>query len=245
MLDIDLMPSQLDIEFETNDNKLEFDTPQTNVNMDYQKSKNKPSINGVELLGNLTTDQLKLLYSKLLELPTINGKTIVGNLTTEDLGIVSGTVINLLHEFDIEKSEEIEPNDVYSAIAILELMEIFGFEITQIQEALEVKEDKRVYIELNLNFNPSTADVTVMNWITENPYQVADEANKRGKEVVAKGYLYNGYTFLETVFLTQTLYSDSTWGKFKYFLGFTDDITMAYLRLNASGSTTCGLKRFE
>jgi hypothetical protein len=182
-------------------------------------------------------------YKKLSNKPSINGVELNGNLTSEDLKLKVGSDINIIPEFDIEVDREY--NDVYNVPAIHQLLEIFALEMTQMQEAIENKEDKQVYIELNLNYNPSTFEVSIRDWITQNPYEVADEANKKGVPVIAKGYLYYNGNFLETVFLSQTLYSDSSFGRFKYFLGFTDDETMAYLRINKNGTSICGLKKFE
>lgn len=49
---------------------------------DYEKLKNKPSINGVELIGNLSLDDLGMDY-------TINGIPLSGNPTLEDLGDIA------------------------------------------------------------------------------------------------------------------------------------------------------------
>ena len=53
----------------------------------YNNLRNKPQINSVELIGNLTTGDLKLDYSSLPNKPTINSKLIDGDLTLEDFGI--------------------------------------------------------------------------------------------------------------------------------------------------------------
>ena len=154
------------------------------------------------------------------------------------------TTNNLLKTFDIEYTYK--DDDVYNANAIHELLEIFGFEITQLQEAVELKEEKKTYIEVNINLDQSDNNITIRNWVTENPYEVIDKVNKTGKEVMLKAYVYVNDTFLETVYMNQTIYSDNpSWGHFKYFLGFVDDTTMAYLRLNANGTTRSGLKNFN
>lgn len=258
VLEEELELGKLELEDEVSVGELELDYIKEDPVDDYEKLKNLPSINNVLLKGNLTSEDLGITDIELIgEIKpesieedlkpnqVYNGNAIhdlarLFGMTIEEL---TKTLPNIIQEFDIDL--EAKPEDVYNVIAIHQLMEIFGFEIMQIQEAVENKEDKQVYIELNLNFNPSTASVSIRDWITENPYQVADIVNKKGKTVVAKGHLYNGGTYLETVFLTQTLYSDSSFGKFKYFLGFTDDITMAYLRINSNGTSICGLKRFE
>ena len=152
MLDIELMPSNLDMGFENKQNEIEFKAPETNVNIDnnYENAKNKPSINGVELIGNKITEDLKLIYSKLLGLPTLNGKTIVGDLTTEDLGINIDTsnfitIDNAIKNFDIELTYEEE--DYYTANAIHQLMEVFGFEIMNLVEVLDNHEERLSALE--------------------------------------------------------------------------------------------------
>lgn len=62
------------------------------------------------------------------------------NATIEAYDLSGGSAINLLYTFDIE--EEVGEEDVYSAIAILELMDIFGFEIYQIQEFIADHENR-------------------------------------------------------------------------------------------------------
>lgn len=56
---------------------------------DYRDLTNKPKINGHELIGNLSTDDLDINtdYLDLDNKPQINGHELVGNLSTEDLGI--------------------------------------------------------------------------------------------------------------------------------------------------------------
>lgn len=58
---------------------------------DYLDQSNKPSINGVELIGNKTTADLKIEastnYDVLENKPHINGVALVGNKSTSDLGI--------------------------------------------------------------------------------------------------------------------------------------------------------------
>lgn len=55
---------------------------------------NKPTINGVTLQGNLTSEDLNITatadYVDLTNKPTINGVTIVGDLTSSDLNISAG-----------------------------------------------------------------------------------------------------------------------------------------------------------
>lgn len=58
-------------------------------NYNYNLLENKPSINGVTLAGNLTSEQLGLDYNYnfALNKPSINGVTLVGNKSLTDLGI--------------------------------------------------------------------------------------------------------------------------------------------------------------
>lgn len=61
----------------------------------YNELTNKPSINGVELNGNKTSEQLGISggtddYEELNNKPTINGVEVVGDLTAEDLGLSGG-----------------------------------------------------------------------------------------------------------------------------------------------------------
>lgn len=123
--------------FEAQTNELNFEAPKSSGGgtKNYPDLENLPKINGVELVGNKTTEDLLLLYEKLLSLPKINGITLIGDLSTDDLGIEAGSSINIISEFDIDL--EANPEDVYNVIAIHQLMEIFGFEIMQIQEFIE------------------------------------------------------------------------------------------------------------
>lgn len=57
---------------------------------DYDKMRHKPSINGVELDGNKTAEELGLGtddYDDLYNKPKINGVELVGELSSEDLHI--------------------------------------------------------------------------------------------------------------------------------------------------------------
>lgn len=205
---------------------------QQEAKIDYNVLLNQPRINGHVLQGNLTLQELGLEnredYIVLNNKPSINNIELNGNLSSNDLGIR-----------DIVNYNEM---DNLPSINNVKLVGNLTTEDLGIKTEVE---DTQTYIELNLNFNPNTASVSIMNWITSNAYEVADEVNQQGKPVIAKGYLYYDGNFLETVYLNQTLYSDSAaWGRFKYFLGFTDDETFAYLRINKSGTAICGVKKF-
>lgn len=61
----------------------------------YNDLTNKPKINGVELVGDVSTDDLNIDvgtvdYTDLQNKPTINGVEITGNLTSDDLNIKAG-----------------------------------------------------------------------------------------------------------------------------------------------------------
>ena len=65
---------------------------------DYTELNNKPSINGVTLVGNKTTEDLGIEgvtdYDELDNKPSINGKELEGNLSTEDLEIEYDDILN-------------------------------------------------------------------------------------------------------------------------------------------------------
>ena len=259
MLNIELMPSNLDMGFENKQNKMEFKAPETNVNIDnnYENAKNKPSINGVELIGNKTSEDLGIIDIELIG--EIKPESIEEDLkpnqvyngnAIHDLARLFGIEVEaikeklpiLLKEFDIEYTYE--DNEVYNANAIHQLMEIFGQEIMSIVDMLDQKEDKQVYVDAEVNFNASTGTVSLRGWRTENPYQVIDEANKKGNPAILRVHLYANDQYMESLYMMQSIYSDTWWGKFKYFLGFVDDESFAYLRVNQNNSTTLGLKQF-
>lgn len=64
----------------------------------YNDLNNKPSINGVTLIGNKTTEDLGIEgvtdYDELDNKPTINGVELEGNLSTEDLDIDYDDILN-------------------------------------------------------------------------------------------------------------------------------------------------------
>ena len=61
----------------------------------YNSLRNKPQINSVELIGNLTTEDLKLDYGSLPNKPTINSKPIDGDLTLEDFGVGTTSIADI------------------------------------------------------------------------------------------------------------------------------------------------------
>lgn len=181
-------------------------------------------------------------YKKLSNKPSINGVELNGNLTSEDLKLKVGSDINIIPEFDIEVDREY--NDVYNVPAIHQLLEIFAWEIEQIQEELErVKSEQQVYCDVNANFFPDEGRISLRNWVTQNPYQVIDAANQQQKAAIIRVHLYVDDAYMETVYMMQSIYSDTWWGHFKYFLGFVDDAYFGYLRINSNGSTLIGINQ--
>ena len=73
--------------------------------VDYNNLKNKPSINGVTLEGNKTSEDLHIEgggggggtsdYDQLDNKPAINGHTLTGDQSAEDLGIITGYPVEL------------------------------------------------------------------------------------------------------------------------------------------------------
>lgn len=113
--------------------------PQGETDNNYQNATNKPSINGVELDGNLKTEDLLLLYEKLLSLPKINGITLIGDLSTEDLGIEAGSDIELITKLYPESIEEdLKDNQVYNGNAIHDLARLFGLEMQNVYAIMPV-----------------------------------------------------------------------------------------------------------
>lgn len=146
---------------------------------------------------------------------------------------------NIIPEFDIEVQRNY--NDVYNVPAIHQLLEIFAWEITQMQEELQSK--AQVYIDVDLNFYPDEGRLSLRNWKTADAYGVADKANQEGKPVIARGSLYVDGEYMETVYLNQTLYADSWYGQFKYFLGMIDTEIIGFLRLE-QGRVVVGMRQF-
>lgn len=62
---------------------------------DYNELSNKPSINDVELIGNLSIEDLGIDYSVLSEKPSINNVELEGNLSLDELGIPSISPVEL------------------------------------------------------------------------------------------------------------------------------------------------------
>lgn len=54
--------------FEDVSNKLSFEAPNTNLDMNYNNASNKPQINGVELIGNKTTEDLGIVGTSMTEI---------------------------------------------------------------------------------------------------------------------------------------------------------------------------------
>ena len=66
----------------------------------YEILRNKPSINSVELIGNLTTEDLKLDYGSLPDKPTINSTPVDGDLTLEDFGVGTASMTDINRLFN-------------------------------------------------------------------------------------------------------------------------------------------------
>lgn len=158
--------------FENQSSEISFDVPMSggSVNMDYSKATNKPSINGVVLEGNKTTEELGIVAGSDIELITkleaediendlepnqvYNGNAIhdlarLFGMTLEEL---MTTLPNIIKEFDIEKTYQ--DGDVYNANAIHQLMQIFGQEITNLQTA---------DVEINDELESQATKITKLN----------------------------------------------------------------------------------
>ena len=141
------------LNFENNNNELSFGVPKSKMSMNYNDSYNKPSINGVELKGNLTSEDLKLSGGSDIELITelkpesieeeLDPNQVYNGNAIHDLARIFGIEMesvkkqlpNIITEFDIEG--EYSEEDVYNANAILQLLELFVYEITMIQEGYD------------------------------------------------------------------------------------------------------------
>lgn len=118
----------------------------------YNNASNKPSINGVELVGNKKTEDLKLIYEKLLNLPKINGVELTGDKTTKELGIeaTGGTDINIIDKFDYLK--KFQSNDIYNANAT-------NGSVDWIIQAILEAFNREVLVDINVVVNPQTFQV--------------------------------------------------------------------------------------
>ena len=149
MLEYNIENKELEYNLKTQ-NEFEFDTPKAETNTNYENLENLPSINGVKLIGDKTTEDLGIQAGSDIELITelypesieedleenqvYNGNAIhdlarLFGMTLEEL---TKTLPNIISEFDIEL--EANPEDVYNVIAIHQLLEIFVWEMTQIQD---------------------------------------------------------------------------------------------------------------
>lgn len=140
----------ISLEEENNEVEINLEEEINSGSNDYNKQINKPSINGVELVGNKTTKDLGIedielipnIYPESIEKDLKPNQVYNGNaihdlarlfgMTLEEL---TKTLPNIIKEFDIEDTYQDE--DVYNANAIHQLMEIFGYEIVNIQEEVE------------------------------------------------------------------------------------------------------------
>lgn len=93
---------------------------------DYDKMKNKPSINGVELDGNKSAEQLGLAsgdYDEMWNKPSINGVTLEGDLTSEDLHIEGGGASYDFDEGDVDGAIEVTKNGTPKSVQVHGLKE--------------------------------------------------------------------------------------------------------------------------
>ena len=96
---------------------------------------------GAELGGSIVQDD----YERLKNLPSINGKELIGDLTTEDLGIEAGGNFNILSEYDGEEHQE---NDIYNANAVSQVVNLMALSLPDILTEFDIEneyEDKQVY----------------------------------------------------------------------------------------------------
>lgn len=139
-----------ELEFENDNQELEFGSAYTSVNMDYSKAKNKPSINGVELIGNLTT---------------------------EDLGIEAGSDIELIPELKPESIEEdLKPNQVYNGNAIHDLARLFGETIAGVTGSVDELKEKTIF-DVSCTINLTDMEVSNVSNFSEEIIQKRNEGN--------------------------------------------------------------------
>lgn len=127
---------------------------------DYEKLKNKPSINGVELTGNKTTEDLGItdielitkLYPESIEEDLKDNQVYNGNaihdlarlfgMTLEEL---TKTLPTLLTEYDGQQHED---NEVYNANAVTNLIDLMALSLPKIITEFDIEktyEDSEVY----------------------------------------------------------------------------------------------------
>lgn len=142
------------LNFENNNNELSFGVPKSKMSMNYNDSYNKPSINGVVLEGNKTTEELgiKAGGSDIELITELNPEDIENDLkpnqvyngnAIHDLARIFGMTLEeltqefpqIVTEFDIDQTYE--DKQVYNANAIHQLLELFVGEIVMIQEQVE------------------------------------------------------------------------------------------------------------
>lgn len=85
----------------------------------YENLRNKPSINSIELIGNLTTEDLKLDYGALPNKPTINSRLVDGDLTLEDFGVGTATVTDINKLFNSDYEDGSIPNNLKNITTII------------------------------------------------------------------------------------------------------------------------------
>lgn len=107
-----------ELNFENNKPTATFENQENNLTFDAPKTEVKGTSN----------------YEELDNLPTLNGVEIKGNLTSEDLGIEDIELITKLYPESIE--EDLKPNQVYNGNAIHDLARLFGMEMQNVYEIM-------------------------------------------------------------------------------------------------------------
>lgn len=143
--------------FETSQNNLNFDAPQTKGGgtTNYPDLENLPSINNEKLIGNKTLEELGITDVELItelkpesieedlkDNQVYNGNAIhdLARLFGMTLAELVETLPVIVPNFDIELTYE--DNEVYNANAIHQLLELFVYEITMIQEQVAEFDDR-------------------------------------------------------------------------------------------------------
>ena len=162
------------------------------VQDDYERLKNLPKINGVELIGNKTTEELGIEAGSNIELITelkpesieedlaenqvYNGNAIhdlarIFGMTLEEIVSVIPSVVT---EFDIEN--EYDDNQVYNANAIHQLLEIFVTELENIQEYTQ-----NLFLDVDVTISLATMTISNVSCYSEDIIK----AHEQGKVVRA------------------------------------------------------------
>ena len=170
-IEIENKSNQISYEIGIKDNRSVYEIDVLSNN-DYNKSINKPSINGVVLEGNKTTEELGIEannnYENAINKPSVNGVELSGNKTTEDLGITDVDLITKILPESIE--EDLEPNQVYNGNAIHDLARLFGMTLEEVKETIP----KPIF---DMSCSISLTDMTVDN-ITNYSEEIIEKKNQ-------------------------------------------------------------------